>query len=205
MTIREAVSRLRNNLKEFYGDSVLSNRHLYNIIYTMSLAYLERDKRTLYNLDIFTPVNIDAEEVNIYEGSCVILDCKVCRYKLEDLMENKYGFIYKYVGTPDYKNQYHITSPNTYNRKTNIRGNKTKYGWIENEYIYIPDCPPCIKVLYLSSNGVSLNSVDGCSIMDNKLTIPDYLIDNVIKGSMSELQIFIAKNFDVTENKNPNN
>ena len=127
MTIGDIISRLRNTIKEVTGDSVLTNRQLWNIAYTSFLLYNERDKRNIYNSDIFTVVNLEKEEVNFLEDSCVPLECQTCRYALPSGAEGKNGLIYRYIATPDMSETFQLTTPEQYQIKKKIRGNNQKF------------------------------------------------------------------------------
>lgn len=204
MTVGESVSRLRNSVKEVNSDSVLSNRFLWNILYTSSLMLLDQDKN-IHNQDVFKVVHLESEEVNIYEGSCVPLDCTTCRYKLPKGAEYKKGLLYRYIATPDMSTQFNLTDPGTYQNRSKIRGAKHINSiFLEEGYLYSKECYPCLKVAYLPGDSLGIDNPDGCSLLDTEAIIPDRLIHRAIGMGLNELNVFIQKPSVVSTNKDAN-
>jgi hypothetical protein len=201
MTVREVTSRVRGVLKEFYSDSVLNNSLIWSIVQSGLLMYLERDNKNIYKLDIFTKININKENYNIYEGTCVPLDCQGCRYKLPNGSENRNGLIYRYIASPDLNTRYKLVSPIVYENKSKLRGDKGNYMILEDGYLYTNNCLPCINIAYLADKPYA---DDECSVLDLDASIPDHVLDVILKMPLQELNIFIQKPLDITADKNPN-
>lgn len=202
MTVREVTSRVRGTLKEFYSDSVLTNRLIWNIIQSGLMLYLDRDGKNIYKLDIFTKVTLEQEDYNIYEGTCVPLECQGCRYKLPKGAENKNGLIYRYIGSPDQSITYKVVSPSAFQNKKKLRGDKGKYMILEEGYLYTSDCLPCLSISYLAN--VPVVTENGCSVLDTEASIPDFILHQILRMPLEELNIFINKPLDVIQNKTPN-
>lgn len=203
MTIGKVVARIRNTLREFHPDTRLSNRHSWNIAYTASLLILDQEKDKIYNLDIFKPVTLVAEEVDIYADTCVPLSCIKCRYKLpESFVEGKLGLKYKYIATPDKSVMFHNTSPQLFQNKSKIKGNSQKYSYIENGYLYTNECHPCISISILTEDGIT---GDKCNVLQQKAPIPDRILQKVFQMEFNELFNSIKIPFNHTDNKNLNN
>lgn len=204
MLVKEAISRVRNTLKEYIADSRLSSRYVWNVIWTTSSYLIEKEKG-LHNLDIFKPISLDTEEVNKYEGSCVPLSCIVCRVKLPSGVEGKKGLIYRYIGSPDLSTTFKLVSPLAFGRKKKIRMNAQNYAFLEEGYIYLDECFPCVKVAYFPNDSdEALDSTSGCSKLDRESPVPDYLLHAIFKMSFEELTLHARIPFDHLTNKNRN-
>lgn len=201
MTIGEAVARLRQDLKEVSQDSYFSDRGLYNTILTGGLMYMERERKNLHNLDIYTHETFNTEEVNLYEESCVPLDCKVCRIKVPNILSLKTGLVYKYLTSPDGSIEFKITDPTSYQRKLKLlRGNK-QVAFKEGDFIYLSKCLPCVKFSYVSTD---LENSSGCKALDQDVPFPDYMLDVIIKNAVQSEQLAIRKPNDNIQNKDSN-
>lgn len=204
MTVGEAISRVRGSLKEGTSDSLLTNRLIWNILYTVSLEQLDRDK-SIYNQDIFKTVSIESEKVNIYEGSCVPLECTTCRYKLPKGAEYKQGLIYRYIATPDLSKRFSLTNPENFQNKKDIRGfSHSNYIFLEEGYLYSSECYPCLKISYLPGDSLGIDNPDNCSLLDTEATIPDRLLNKVTLMAINELTVFMQVPAKVSPNKDSN-
>lgn len=163
--------------------------------------YFSKDsqsKKEKYKLDLFQVENLDTEEVNLMEDSCVPIDCMGCRIKLTDPLESGDGLVYRYLTTPDGSTPFKIVSPRIFQLKLNNTKGKTKYAFYENGYIYLSKCYPCIKIAYLSSSG---KDGETCSILDNEINISDEILADVIALSYQEFNIYLQRPIDRVANK----
>ena len=200
MKIKTVVSRLRNTLREYHPDTRVSNRYLWNVAYTASLDLLEREKRTLHNLDIYKTISMPSEEVDIYADTCVPLECIGCRYKLpEGYSEGKNGLRYKYIATPDKSTTFHLVPPQSFQSRINIKGNNKNYSYLEGGYLYTSKCYPCIQISLLTEDGLT---TEDCNILDSTSPIPDRLLNRVFQMSFSELFNMIKIPIPEIDNKN---
>lgn len=199
MTIREVTSRVRASLKEVYRDSYLSNCHVYNLAYTAYLKILSRSRDSIYKLAIFKTISIDTEEVDLYEDTCVPLECISCKITLPDSVDLKEGLIYQYIASPDLSTKFKIENPIIYQKKINTRSS-TKPAYREGNTIYFSECFPCIKISYLSKEGIP-DEDNECSVMENVAPIPDDKITDVIGLIFQELSVFIQKPQDNAADK----
>ena len=201
MTIREGVSRLRQDLKEVSQDSYFSDRGLWNAIFTSGVQYMERDRKNLHNLDIYTFKSFNTEEVNLYEESCVPLDCTVCRIKIPNILTLKTGMVYKSLTSPDGSIDFNITDPTSYQRKLKLlRGNK-QLAFKEGDYIYLSTCLPCVKFGYVSTD---LEDSNSCSRLDDEIPFPEYLLDIIFKSALQSESLAVKKPHDTIQNKDTN-
>lgn len=200
MTINEATSRLRGMVKEHFSDSVLRDRFLWNIIWsaTKLLIHRELQRKDLSNLSIYQTYNIDVEEVDILEDSCVPDHCFKCRAKVPKLMETESGPVYKFIGTPDYSREFVFTSINSARVKTKIRGNKEAYAYQVGTWLYLTRCYPCIVIVGIPEGDVKT----GCNKRGAPAPIPGHLEESVFRMAFENLSIFLQKQYDHVPNKN---
>jgi len=191
MTINTVVSRLRNGLKEVSRDSYYTNRQLWNIALTSFLKIINQ-RKNIHKLDIFTKGDFEVEEVNLLENSCVPLNCIGYRVCLDDVLETKQGLVFKYIGSPDLSELFKLVSPKTYQLKLDKTKGNTNYAFFDSGYLYFNKYFPCLKISYLSKDGECVS----CSKLDNKLNIPDFILDDVIKMSLQELAPLLQKQPD---------
>lgn len=205
MTRREVVSRLRGDLNEHFGDSVIYNRHLWNDFWTASKVLIQResDVNKLINQHIFKPYNLDTEEVNLYEGSCVPIECVACRVKLPKVIMSKTGMVYSFLGSPDMSTRIYVVNPSDFIVKSKIKGNRALYAFFEDDYLYFSKCMPCVKLLAVTED--SDEPTDGkCSIMDQEVGMSDYLLEGAFALAKESLMVALRKQYDVVPNKDPN-
>ena len=194
---------MREETKETSADSVLSNRHLWNAFWRASRVLIQReaDEAALNDQNIFDVLMIDTEEVTKFEGTCVPLDCAVCRAKIpKPLMGKKTGFIYSFVGSPDMHTSFSVVSPYEFPIKAKVKGTSQKYAYLEGDYMYFSKCLPCVKIVGVFDEFTE--QADGqCSIMDRAVNIPDYLIEGSIRVAKENLGVFLQKQQDHVANK----
>lgn len=204
-TKRQVVSRLRGDLKEVSGDSVLSNRHLYDAFWTAGKLLLQRenDSQKLKSIRNFKEYNLKTEEVDILADSCVPKECIGCRVKIPKPVFSKNGLIYRFLGTPDNSISFNIVTPFEFANKLKLKGNKSKYAYIMGDYLYLSTCYPCVKLIGLFDEDSTAK--EGCSILDDEVEVPDYLIENALRMAKENLMIFLNKQYDHVPNKNTTN
>lgn len=203
MTRREVVSRLREDLIEHFDDSVLYNRHLWNSFWTASRVLIQRehDANKLKNQNIFQHYNLDTEEVNLYEGSCVPLECVSCRARIPKIVMSKTGLVYSFLGSPDMSTRYNIVNPSDFIVKSKIKGVRTRFAFLEGDFIYLSECIPCLKLMAVPED--AKDATDGtCSVMDIEVEISDYLIEGALTIAKESLSATLRKQYDHVPNKN---
>lgn len=220
MIYKELISRIRNSLKEESKDSALTNKHIYNIIRTASILLIKREadnKNFIYQAsNLWSTICVNMIKVPSTECLHIPTECTLSRSenKLPGLIESSTGFIYKSISSVDNSIQYLLSTPYIIGLKVNLKYNKSRYAWIENEFLYSYDAHPVLKIIgfferdIVSNNQYGLNQAtlahSICSRMDEKVKTPEYLIDGVVKMVIQELQIFKQLPVDILDNKNPN-
>lgn len=202
-TKREVISRLRQDLRAHSADSIMSNRYLWSAFWDAAKLLLQRehDSGKLKDQAIFQPYQIDTEEVNLYEGSCVPLECISCRVKITEPLMAKNGPIYSFFGSQDMFTRYAIVNPTEFEVKAKIKGTKQRYAFIEGGYAYLSKCVPCVKFNMVPSDGLSDSK---CGVMDTAAFVPDYLFDAAVAIAKENITRFLNKPFDYTANKSEN-
>ena len=180
MTINEATSQLRNRLKEFTGDSRLTNRTLWGILKAISIDLINKDKDSIFKQNIFETAQLVTEDVDLLENTCVPLSCISCRAKVPATQSNKNGYIYRVLTDPLMKKTWKIVSPNSYISKLGVRG-KARYAYIDGEYIYFSECIPCFKYIYFPEIDDEDQEGKSCSKLDQEINIPGYLLNIIFK------------------------
>lgn len=195
MTVREAISRVRASAKEATRDTVLTKRHVWSMIRTALQLLVHAEFHSVVRQDLYKARRYYPEIVN--EDTC--FDCSECRIKLKDVLFINSGPLIRSVGSEDDFTSFRVVSPSQYRLKKRLRNNKVKYAYIQEDYLYLQECLPCVLV-----SAIFETEGESCSILDHTIPIPEYLEDRLIKMSLAELQIFLARPVDVTNNGNPN-
>lgn len=205
MKIKELVSRGRNMLKEYYNDSTLSARFIYNVIKVISYELIKREKNKIYKSNIFKYIDLPTEEINLLESSCVPLNCMGCRVKIPKALQNSDGIIYSFLGSPDMSQSWTIVSPSSFLSKTKVRGSG-KYAYTDGDYIYFNKCLPCYKLGYIPEDlNELLNLEEGCAIQELESAIPEHLLYAIFRMAPADFSIYLQKPYNHLTNKNETN
>ena len=202
-TRRQIVSRLRQDLGESTADSMWFNRQLWSAYWDAAKMVIQRanDENKLVNQSqIFKKFNLDTEDVNGFEDTCVPLDCISCRVKLpEPILHSKVGPVYAFLGSPDMYTQYVIVTPQEFIIKSKIKGTKMRFAFQEGDFLFLSKCIPC--VLYRAFPDELLEGDGKCSVMDQEVPVPGYLEDSILKMAKEAL-VGKQGNYDHVANKN---
>ena len=101
-TKREVIHRIRHDLAEHSADSVLTNRYLWASFWDAAKLLAQRayDDSSMRDQIVFETFDLDTEEHNPFDGTCVPLECIACRVKVPAPVMSKNGMIYSYIGSP---------------------------------------------------------------------------------------------------------
>lgn len=206
-TRRTIVNRLRHDVNEHSSDSQIFNRYLWNAFWSASrlLVQREADANKLVDQDVFTSFHIETEQVNMFENTCVPIDCIACRAKLPKPLMSKSGPITSFIGSPDMSVSYTIVTPMEFTIKSRIKGVRERYAYIDGDYIYLSKCIPCLKAVIATEQDV-VPDKDGekiaCGILDTPINIPDFLIEGSLAIARENLRLALSKPYDHSANKN---
>lgn len=206
MTIRQVVSLLRDSLKEQGADTKYTNRFLWStfLLGRNTLLKQEADnKKKLYNTaGIWDTICLQMEKVSGLICNCQAIpyDCWVYRsaFKIPNALESSLGLVYRYIATPDLSVDVTLVSPSQYTIKSKIKGNKLKYAFIHDGYLYTPGLSYSSLVLsavfsenvekYKCSSTNTSETTGVCgTFLDKSTGLPDYLEDAAIKMALQIL------------------
>lgn len=233
MKIREAISRIKNDYKEIGADSILSNRHIYNILNNKAKRLIKESankKSDIYKQDtIFTNYIVPMEEVDILNiGFYMPVQCPMYRSqcKLPAFLMSNTGYIFKSITSLDKSTEFTLTTSTNWAiraKSTRKYGNQEKAAFVEDGYLYTPNANFQIIVLSAVLSGeVSLESScikkkekpkpnevnnynTGCGgILDEEFNCPEDLIDQCFIMAAQDLIKFKQSIIDGVTNKNDN-
>jgi hypothetical protein len=206
LTNKEVIYRVRNSIKEFNKDSLLTNKAIYTVLKTVTSFLLNRESnksKIFLQSDLWQPYCVEMIKVSSTECLDIPSDCLVWRSKnkLPKLLELDSGIFFSSISSMDGSTSFYYATASTAYSKSKLKYNKNKYVWVENGYLYSLSAYPMIKIVgYFENN---LNS--GCSRLDDYFRCPLYLSDAVIKMTLQEFGLFKQIPEDVVQNKNTNN
>lgn len=216
MTIREITSLLFNDLKIVDPDTTLTRKYIFNKVVDTTKDFIKKsDLKKIYrDSTIFTSINCLLMETVPLNTCCTISipNCTYVQksiYKLPELYSGSLGQIIN-VFTGDGESYVMITPKNYKNKLKSEFKDNTKYFWIENDYIIIPNSET--KKVKVSGAFIYRNkakTLDDCfsnnerscfSILESDFICPSYLQNDVIKAT---LQILLSTK-NIPEDQNPN-
>jgi hypothetical protein len=202
MTIREAIGKLRNDVKEHYNDSVLTNKHAYYTIRTALNLLLQREsKKNLSSLSkAFSVKYIPMIEFNQLDIIGLNSNCVVYRSKEKlNFLESDSGIIYKSLSSLDDTEQFTISPTAFVKNKLKLKYNKGSYAWLEDGYLYTNKDYAMLKL-------VSMFEDDDvkCNFLNSDFKCPDYLLEPVFKMGLETLLRFKQIPYQHIEDKDSN-
>lgn len=208
MSIREFCSSVRNNLN-ISADDYISSEFIYWVGINIAALYIKRDadnKKLFKNTSIFK--KLECVELEPYEEGCIQLGgCNsMMRSKLPlpTFFQSNYGSLIKVYNLSNDVDYVEI-SVNKYKNIKNLpyKPRKTKYYWIEDNYLVIPDSEVEMVNVYGMFTDPSLGLEQGkCSLLDQPFPCIPYLIGAVIEATVK--QIGISKSIPRDEDINAN-
>ncbi len=216
MTIREITSLILNRLKSISPDTFISKRLVYNKLVSTTKDFIKKSdiKKIYRDSSAFTTINcLEMEKVPLH--TCCNISIPNCetvqksKYKLPEMYISSLGEIMNlYTGDDD---TYVKTNPKAYKKLLNLEfQGTTKYYWIEDGYIIIPNSKTKkvkVSAMFISrSKALSLDSCKSSTdrncveILDDPFICPAYLEDSVINTTM---QLLLAS-ANIPDDENPN-
>jgi hypothetical protein len=207
MLNKEFVALVKQDLNSLNFDDYIPDEYIWSKGIT-TLEFLikrETDSRKIYNNSkLFETMYIEMEEIDsVFCG--IKLPCKkVCKSKekIKKTFSTSSGSLL-IVSNILNESVYKEVLPTRYSSVSN-RGviSKTKYWWIENDYLIIPSeiCFPQINIqgLFITTN------VSNCeSMLDQVFPCPDYLLTACIDTVVSKI-LETKKRIPIDENANLN-
>lgn len=205
MTTRgEAISRLRNVLKAVKEDPFMTDRFLFSMIMKYAKLLIRRqdneDKIIRYEgIYQYIPC-VELIELDRIPACCtgIRTGCTIRRTKdpIPDVLEGSRGPILRSVASLDLSVDLQRISPAGYanlTKMSSFKYNKTKYYWLLDGYIYVPDVEwEGIYVEAIFNENLAKyvcdKDADLCTrAQDLPLNVPEYLMAEVEQMVLQEL------------------
>lgn len=221
-TIGEAISQVRNDLKQITVDTRLTDRDIYSVMKTHSYWIIaqEADKLKISKQEHLFQSYTCAEiiPVPLTDPCCSIqTKCRIYRTKdkLPGMFTDDTGPIIRTVASVDWGNNFQRTSYENWihiQKDPEFKYNKSKYYFIRDNYMYFPTTQwrKVNMLIYSDTDVRKLNKCDciekGCLAMQDTIwRVPDKLQARVIDAVISELtKTYSAIPYDDNANKTPN-
>jgi len=191
-------------MNEVTGDSRYSNRYLWNVFstYSNTLTKEDSDKGKSYNQsNIWETICLKMKPVSISLCTCINLpvDCVLYRSEKElpKLIESTDGFVYRFIATPDLSKDFTLVTPYTYQVRSKLKYNRTKYAFIHENRLYTPNASYSeliisgifeeVPVGYKCNEEIYDVNSSCKSYIDKKITLNDYLVSTAIRMTLQEL------------------
>lgn len=200
MTIRESISQVKEPLKEVNADSRLTNKFIYNKLLTKAFLFIQRESdalRLAYIKEMYQTLKcLKIEEAPAIDPCCGIKSKAVVYRsvnKLPEMYVDSRGDIIDSVESLDGFTSIKLTTPASvrrYMEDTNSKFDKTVYGFIFNEYLYLLKKHP-VKITAAFVSEVS----DYCAcedkpcvrFLDFKWRVPKKILDQAILAVTEDL------------------
>ena len=203
LTHRQAISQLRDLIKERSADSTYSNQFLYQVLSKHAKWLIRRETRAgrIYrSVSLFQTLRcFEVMEAPMIEGCDIDIKCKIYRTvsKLPAAWEDAGGLMIKEVKSIDGSHVFASTSASQWVNIENSpysKYSKSNYYFYSNGYLYFPKkAPKLINVVAYFIEDVS----DICSccdenvkckrFMDELFRIPEWIEAEVFAKALEEL------------------
>lgn len=221
-TNREFIYKIKNYIKESNSDTRLSNRAIWFNIYSAAKLLIDRDmnaRKLFKQTNIFQTICVEMKEISKNLCSCIDIDtsCKIYRSvdKLPKIFESIFGPIIYSVLSIDGSKEIKFTTSFQANKKTKIKDNKNYYSFIEDGYLYTTSEFDYVIVKGLFEENIDKykcdykedenNNSECNNWLDEKLFIPERLLEGVEGLILQKLGLFKQIPFPQNNNKDSNN
>lgn len=207
MTVGEAISRVRNQIKAVKQDANITDRFLYSMIMKHARFFMHRQdnlNRIMKYNSVFQTINfIELVDVDTAEAKCfgVSTDCYIKRTKnkLPRMIEGYFGPLLRTVSSMDLSQQIVPTFPMTFqqiSRQRTYKYNKKKYYWYLDGYLYFPNIDwDAVRIEGVFEDDISTlncDSTDDCkSITEQKIYVPEFLFSEIEQLVVRDLGLMI--------------
>ena len=207
MTIGEAISRVRNQIKAVKQDANLTDRFLYSIVMKHARFFMHRqdnlNRIMKYNSVFQTISAYDLIDVDVAEAECHCINtgCKIkrTREKLPKMMQGYYGPLLRTVSSVDLSKQILPTFPLTFkqiSKQSTFKYNNKKYYWFLNGYLYFPNIDwDAVRIEGVFEGDIgylNCDDTDDCMyIQDMNINIPEFLFSEIEQLVTRDLGVMI--------------
>jgi len=207
ITVGEAISRVRGNVKGVKIDAFLTDRRIFSSIMKYARVLIRRqdsENKMMMFKTPFQTICMELIEVDRAEVKCKCQDlesgCKFKRtsLKLPPMFDGYWGPLIRTVTSIDGSEEVHPTYRQTWEKisaSKNFRYNKTKYYWYQDGYLYFPN----LEWDFVNIEGLFEEDVTdfGCdtgtckSKRDGIYTVPSGLHEEIERFVLQELGISV--------------
>jgi hypothetical protein len=223
MIIRQYISDITNQIKQYSMDSYISPKFIYSETINIISDFLKKDheaKRKLQKLSTgWSEIKcLNLEEVDVVE--CAELDIRMCeklmrsKNRLPDTFSYSFGNIIKHVASINFSSFYDPVTPRQWNaiQKREFRDPNKYYYFFIDGYIYIPVPKKQVinvEALRVDAYFISKYEVDVFNLtnsecidcqnnkclspLDYELVCPGYLLNDVKKELLNRLGSLFLK------------
>jgi hypothetical protein len=190
-TIRDVISRIRNQIKGVRQDSFLTDRMIYSFVLKHAKWLMKREdsknKLMAFSGVMQTMDFVELVEVDKIEACCagVTSNCKIKRTKdkVPVFLQGYFGPLIRTISSVDNSEELQPILPTIYigiaNSK-NAKYNKTKYYWYLNDYLYFPNLEwDAVRIEGIFEDDISAFTCadDSCiTKQEQSFNVPDYLL-----------------------------
>jgi hypothetical protein len=222
-TIGEALSQVRNDLKQFTVDTRLTDRDIYAVMKSHSYWVIaqEADKLKISKQAHLFQSYTCAEIIPVptIDPCCSVQSrCKIYRTKehLPGMFTDDLGQIIRTVTSVDWSENLQRTTFENFLKiqdDPDFKYNKTKYYFIRDNYMYFPTTQwRKINMLIYCDTDVSIYNKcncptdEGCvKMQDRTWRVPDKLQARIIDAVIAEFaKTYMRETYDDSANKTPN-
>jgi len=204
-TIGESISRVRNTFKLVKEDPFITDRFIYSMIikYAKVLMMRQQSINQIVGFNnFFRPLPcIELIDVDKVAACCDIksgITIKRTKERIPDMIQGVAGPLIRFVSSVDRSVQVYRTQPATYSsisKSTSFKYNTSKYYWIIDGYMYIPDIE--WDSIYLE--GIFDSDISAFLCGDEKACKPRQLQESQIPDFLeAEIEREIAKDLGMT-------
>lgn len=206
MTIREFTSTIQESLNASNPDDFISEEYIFNVGVSVAQLLIKReiDSRKLFKMtSLFKTECIKLVEstggCGGFSGCTHVMRSK---HKLPKSYLTNFGnllIVLNVTGETEYKE----ISPSRYRnlKLQKFKPRDTKYFWIDDDYLEIPDSNVQeVKIMYLGPGAAEDSE---CSVLDNTFPAPEYMMSTILSETLNH--VFSRKKINPDENPNLNN
>lgn len=216
LTIGDAISRVRNQIKSVKQDAFITDRFIYGLLIKHAKWLMKREDGKFKLLSFSSVIqsldNVELVEVDKIEACCTGLksECTIKRTKdkLPVFMQGYIGPLIRNITSVDGSQELQPTLPSSYiklSNTTTFKYNKAKYYWYLNDYLYFPNLDwDSVRVEGIFEDDISMFTCaeDSCMVRtENYFNVPDYLHGEMEAAALKDLYTMLQIPSDPTGDK----
>jgi hypothetical protein len=214
MTVNEAISNVKNDLRLVHADRRITVKFIYSLLEKHASLFLKRDsdKLQLVKVDnIWQTLNcVETIDVPTTDDCCKFTSkCRILRTKdkLPETFEDSWGILLRHVSSIDNSIDMHPIKMSEWTRKLetpSFKYDKTLYYFYRNGYLYFPNCKwKLVSITGFFKKDIShLNKCEDSSdesnsscvsFLEREWRVPGHLQSVIIDSVINELLSSFAK------------